>query len=60
MKYCSPVECDEEDKSVDILIRGGRILKIPFSAKVVIPKVEIEERVFDFEKLTVHGKAGEL
>lgn len=43
-----------------VLIRGGRVLKIPFSAKTIIPLVSIEEDIFDFGNITTLGMARHL
>lgn len=35
-----------------ILIRGGKILRLPFSVQTIIPSVIIKEDVFNFGQLT--------
>ena len=40
-----------------ILIRGGRILKLPFTATTVIPKVEIIQDCFNFGNITTLGNS---
>lgn len=42
------------------MIRGGRILKLPFQVKTVIPDVFIREPEFDFGKITILGNSGAL
>jgi hypothetical protein len=39
-----------------VLIRGGRVLKLPFTAQTIIPQVEILEHSFDFGNITTLGK----
>lgn len=40
-----------------ILIRGGRILKVPFVATTIIPKVEILQEEFNFGNITTLGNS---
>ena len=40
-----------------ILIRGGRVLKIPFSARTIIPEVVILEDEFNFGNITTLGNS---
>jgi hypothetical protein len=40
-----------------INIRGGRILKIPFTGKTIIPDVFIVEEEFDFGNITTLGNS---
>lgn len=42
------------------MIRGGRIIKIPFYVKTIVPKVEIKEPEFNFGKITTLGNSGIL
>ena len=53
---------DETDVKVDIpiLIRGGRLLKLPFQVRTIIPDVVIVQDQFDFGKLTTLGNEGIL
>ena len=56
MKFC----CREEKLikgDIIVSIRGGRILKLPFSAQTIIPKVEILEEGFDFGNITTLGNS---
>lgn len=39
-----------------VLIRGGRILKLPFAAQTIIPAVSIAQDSFDFGNITTLGK----
>lgn len=41
---------------ITINIRGGRTLKLPFSANVIVPNVSILEEGFDFGNITTLGK----
>jgi len=41
------------------MIRGGKILKLPFLVKTVVPRVEIKEPEFNFGKITL-GNNGVL
>jgi hypothetical protein len=43
----------EED--IKILIRGGKIISLPFIVKTIIPKVYIKESLFNFGKITALG-----
>lgn len=43
-----------------IMIRGGKVLKLPFTVATVIPKVEILEKEFNFGKITTLGNCGIL
>jgi hypothetical protein len=38
-------------------IRGGRVLKVPFSGRTVIPDVSIIEEDFDFGNITTLGNS---
>lgn len=40
-----------------IVIRGGKILKIPFIGTTIIPKVEILEEEFNFGNITTLGNS---
>jgi hypothetical protein len=40
-----------------ILIRGGRVLKIPFSGRTIIPEVVILEESFNFGNITTLGNS---
>jgi len=40
------------------MIRAGKIMRIPFSVKVIIPEVEILEPFFDFGGVMTLGNAG--
>lgn len=42
------------------MVRGGKILKLDFTVKSIIPKVEIKEEAFDFGKITTLGNSGTL
>jgi len=42
------------------MIRGGRILKLPFKVQTIIPDVEIVEPEFNFGKITTLGNQGLL
>jgi hypothetical protein len=37
------------------MIRGGKILVLPFNVETTIPKVYIKEPVFDFGKINALG-----
>ncbi|EGR30900.1 hypothetical protein IMG5_121460 [Ichthyophthirius multifiliis] len=53
--------CKEEKEikgEISVLIRGGKILKAPFYAEVIIPQVMIQEEYFDFGNLTTLGNQG--
>ena len=41
------------ERDIEILIRGGKILRIPFSVTTTIPDIEILENDFNFGKITV-------
>ena len=52
--------CKEEKKvsgNINILIRGGKILVIPFKAETIIPTVEVLEEFFDFGNITTLGNS---
>ena len=56
-------QCREESDiktDIMIMIRCGRLLRIPFSVRTVIPNVEILQESFNFGKLTTLGNEGEL
>ncbi|CAD8092149.1 unnamed protein product [Paramecium primaurelia] len=59
VKYMSKEQTDIKT-DIQIIIRGGRILKIPFLVKTIIPQVEIVQDQFDFGKLTTLGNEGSL
>jgi hypothetical protein len=40
-----------------ILIRGGRVLKVPFVASTIIPRVEIIQPEFNFGNITTLGNS---
>ena len=40
-----------------ILIRGGRVLRIPFTARTIIPEVVILEEEFNFGNITTLGNS---
>jgi hypothetical protein len=42
-------------EDIVVCIRGGKILKIPFRAECIIPKVEVLENSFDFGNVTTLG-----
>lgn len=59
VKFC----CTEErqiEKPIQVLIRGGKVLSLPFSVKTVVPRIEIKESAFDFGKITTLGNSGVL
>ncbi|EAR97253.2 flagellar associated protein (macronuclear) [Tetrahymena thermophila SB210] len=58
VKYLCNTECKVES-DIKILIRGGKILKLPFSVETIIPKVYIRESAFNFGKITALGNQGE-
>lgn len=45
---------------VSVMIRGGKVIKIPLSAKTIIPQVSILEEIFDFGNITTLGNAATL
>ena len=59
VKYLAKEETDVKT-DIQILIRGGRVLKIPFQVKTIIPAVEILQDQFDFGRLTTLGNEGQL
>jgi hypothetical protein len=42
---------------IHIMIRGGKVLKLPVSARTILPKVEILEHEFDFGNITTLGNS---
>ncbi|KAL4497051.1 hypothetical protein ABPG72_002207 [Tetrahymena utriculariae] len=58
VKYSCREERDIKTE-IQVLIRGGKILKLPFSVQTVIPNVLIKEEVFNFGQLT-KDNAGHL
>ncbi|CAD8106047.1 unnamed protein product [Paramecium primaurelia] len=54
----------KEEKSIKgeivIQIRGGKIMNIPFSATSIIPKVEIEQDIFEFGNVTTLGTSNSI
>jgi hypothetical protein len=59
LKYCSQEEANVQSE-IQILIRGGKILKVPFTVNVIVPKIEIKEEGFNFGKITTLGNCGVL
>lgn len=52
-------ECKIENE-IKILIRGGRIMRIPFIVETIIPRVSVKEAAFDFGKITALGNSSDL
>ncbi|CAD8120827.1 unnamed protein product [Paramecium sonneborni] len=54
----------KEEKTIKgdivIQIRGGKIINIPFSATSIIPKIEIEQDIFDFGNVTTLGTSNQI
>ncbi len=42
LKYFNQEEREVSDE-IAILVRGGKILKLPFTVKTIVPRVEIKE-----------------
>lgn len=58
MNFLSENECRIESE-IRILIRGGKILRLPVLAEAIIPKISIAELEFDFGKITALGNLGD-
>ena len=56
MKFLSKEEIAVKGEVV-IFIRGGRVLKIPFTGRTVIPDVSIIEEEFNFGNITTLGNS---
>ncbi|CAD7936763.1 unnamed protein product [Amoebophrya sp. A120] len=41
------------DSVVNVLIRGGKTIRLPISAQAVVPNIELEEAEFEFGSLTL-------
>eukprot|EP00392_Amoebophrya_sp_AT5.2_P009549 g9577.t1 len=41
------------DSVVNVLIRGGKTIRLPISAQAVVPNIEVEEQEFEFGQLTL-------
>jgi len=59
VKYNCGIE-QELNSDIQVLIRGGKILKVPFSVRTVVPKIEILESAFNFGKMTTLGNTGAM
>lgn len=41
---------------LEIAIRGGKCIKVPINATIIVPEVIIEEDKFDFKEVTIGGR----
>lgn len=49
-------KADYKNHEILMIVRGIGIIKLYFTASVVIPSIEIEQKVFNFEKVTLSTK----
>lgn len=49
----------EIQQDITIFIRGGRTIKVPLHANIIIPDIEIVEKSFEFGKITTLGNQAE-
>lgn len=41
-----------------LMLRSGRVLRVPFQVKIIVPQVVIEEKEFNFGHVTTLGNQG--
>lgn len=59
VKFCCNQQQSIQD-DIEIMVRGGKVLRLPFIVQTVVPKVEILEKEFNFGKITTLGNCGLL
>lgn len=53
-------EIELSNETININVRGGKPLSLPFSIKTIIPDININEEEFNFGGITTLGNPGEL
>lgn len=48
------------DTNVIVMLRSGRVLRLPFSIRFIVPELQIVEADFDFGQVTTLGNQGSL
>lgn len=60
LAFCHKEEIAIKDFVITFQIKGGKVLKLPFSVKTILPNVEVIEDLFDFGQVTTLGNPGTL
>ena len=60
LAFCRKEEIVIKDFVITFQIKGGKVLKLPFSVKTILPNVEVIEEIFDFGQVTTLGNPGIL